>query len=263
MKHALHVTPVLAGSLAAVLAACVAAPTVDESKLIDLTWEFDQNTIYWPTAQRFELERVSHGHDDAGRWYASNDFTASEHGGTHLDAPVHFAEGGRTTADIPIEQCVGPARVIDVRSACDADRDYRVAPEDIERHELEHGPIPPGAIVLVHTGWGRYWPDEQLYLGSAVRGPGVELHFPGLSAAAAEVLVERGIDLVGIDTASLDHGPSTEFGAHRVLGAANLPGLENVAHLERLPPAGATVFALPMKIAAGTGGPVRIVALLP
>jgi kynurenine formamidase len=243
--------------------ACAAPLALDESKLVDLTWEFDHGTIYWPTAQRFELTQVSHGHDDEGRWYASNDFRASEHGGTHLDAPAHFAQGRHTTADIPLAQCVGPARVIDVRAACIDDPDYALSPDDVAHHEAEHGTIPAGAIVLVHTGWGRYWPDAQLYLGSAVRGPGADLHFPGLSAAAAEVLVERGVDLVGIDTASLDHGPSVDFAAHRVLGAADVPGLENVARLERLPPAGATVFALPMKIAGGTGGPVRILALLP
>jgi kynurenine formamidase len=118
-------------------------------------------------------------------------------------------------------------------------------------------------VVLVRTGWGKFWGDAERYLGSAERGEGVELHFPGLSAAAAQILVERGVDLVGIDTASLDHGPSADFAAHRVLAEANVPGLENVAHLELLPEIGVTLLALPMKITGGTGGPVRIVAWLP
>jgi kynurenine formamidase len=254
------------------LAGCAAAPArpaplvppaIDESRLVDLTWAFDEQTIYWPTSQPFRLERVAWGADEEGRWYAASDLCASEHGGTHLDAPIHFAEGRRSTAAIPLEQLVGPARVIDVAEACARERDYRVTAEDVEGHERAHGSIPRGAVVLVRTGWGRRWPDAERYLGSAERGEGVELHFPGLSAEAARVLVERGVDLVGIDTASLDHGPSADFAAHRVLAEADVPGLENVAQLELLPATGATLLALPMKIAGGTGGPVRIVALLP
>jgi kynurenine formamidase len=153
--------------------------------------------------------------------------------------------------------------VVDVREACERDRDYRVTPADIRAHEASFGPIPEGAIVLIHTGWGRFWPDAKLYLGSDVPGDASDLHFPGLSSGAADLLVERGVDVVGIDTASLDHGPSTHFLAHRVLGAANVAGLENVANVGRLPASGATLIALPMKIAGGTGGPCRVVALLP
>lgn len=245
------------------LAGCTAPAALDESRLVDLTWAFDEHTIYWPTSRPFELERVAWGRDEAGRWYAASELCTAEHGGTHLDAPVHFAEGRHSTEAIPLEQLVGPARVIDVAEACARERDYLVSAEDIDRHEGAHGRIPRGAVVLVRTGWGQFWPDAQRYLGSAERGEGVALHFPGLSAEAARRLVERGVDLVGIDTASLDHGPSTDFAAHRVLADANVPGLENVAHLDRLPATGATLLALPMKIAGGTGGPVRIVALLP
>jgi kynurenine formamidase len=245
------------------LAGCAAAPALDESRLVDLTWAFDERTIYWPTARPFDLEPAAWGRDEADRWYAANDFSASEHGGTHIDAPIHFAEGRRTTAAIPLVQLFGPARVIDVAEACARERDYLVSPEDIERHERVHGRIPRGTVVLVRTGWGKFWGDAERYLGSAERGEGVELHFPGLSAAAAQILVERGVDLVGIDTASLDHGPSADFAAHRVLAEANVPGLENVAHLELLPEIGVTLLALPMKITGGTGGPVRIVAWLP
>ena len=261
MKHA-RLAPAL---LLAALSACVTPSDspIDESKLIDLTWSFDEQTVYWPTGRRFELERVSWGADDQGRWYASCDYSGSEHGGTHMDAPVHFARGMSATADIPLQRLVGPAHVIDVRAACRRDADYLLTPEDIERHEAQHGPIPRGAVVLVRTGWGRYWPSAEAYLGSDERGPDVELHFPGISSEAAELFVVRGVDLVGIDTASLDHGPSQGFAAHRVLCAADVPGLENVARLEHLPPTGAIVIALPMKIAGGTGGPVRIVALLP
>ncbi|MAB78328.1 MAG: cyclase [Planctomycetes bacterium] len=246
------------------LAACTSTPSeLCDDRLIDLTHPFDENTIYWPTAKRFELVHAAWGPNDQGLWYASNDLSASEHGGTHLDAPIHFARGGRDTASIPIGELVGPARVVDVREACERDRDYRVTPADIRAHEASFGPIPEGAIVLIHTGWGRFWPDAKLYLGSDVPGDASDLHFPGLSSGAADLLVERGVDVVGIDTASLDHGQSTHFLAHRVLGAANVAGLENVANVGRLPASGATLIALPMKIAGGTGGPCRVVALLP
>ena len=244
------------------LAACVTPGPPDEDAVVDLTWAFDDRTIYWPTAERFELDRVAWGPNDLGLWYASNEISGSEHGGTHLDAPIHFAEGRRTTAELPVQELMGPACVIDVREACARDRDYRLRPEDVLAHERSHGRLPAGAIVLVHTGWGRYWPDAGRYLGATTPGDASDLHFPGISEEAAHALVERKIDLVGIDTASLDAGPSKRFMAHRVLSEANIPGLENVAHLERVPPRGAFVMAMPMKIADGTGGPCRIVAFV-
>ncbi|MCZ6795923.1 MAG: cyclase family protein [Planctomycetota bacterium] len=245
-------------------ASCARGPVVDESRLVDLSHSFGEKTIYWPTASRFRLEQVAFGPDETtGKWYASNDFGASEHGGTHIDAPIHFAEGGRTTDEIPLEQLVGPARVIDVREKCEADRDYRLAPEDVLEHERRHGTIRPGDCVIVWTGWSRHYPDAERYLGSARRGVADDLHFPGIGAAAARLLVERRIDLVGIDTASLDHGPSRDFEAHRILNGADIPGLENLTGLDKLPPRGATLIALPMKIEKGTGGPCRVVAILP
>ena len=244
------------------LALACSAPAIDESTAIDLTYAFDENTIYWPTAERFELKKGSWGPNDLGLWYASNEISCSEHGGTHMDAPIHFAEGRRTAEEVPIEQLMGEACVIDIRDACSRDRDYRLAVSDIEVHEFEHGPIPAGAVVLVHTGWGRHWPDASKYLGDSKPGDASDLHFPGISEEAAHALVERQIDLVGIDTASLDAGPSKRFMAHRVLSEANIPGLENVAHLERVPPRGAFVMAMPMKIADGPGGPCRIVAFV-
>jgi len=247
------------------LPGCTAPNALDpvDSGVLDLTHPFNEKTIYWPTAESFHLEAVKHGYDDKGRWYASNDYRASEHGGTHLDAPIHFAPGVRAVADIPLAQLIGPARVIDIRQQCAADPDYLLAPEDIRAHEARHGPIEPGAVVLVLTGFGAFYPDARRYLGSDVRGIATGLHFPGIGEAAARLLVERRIDLVGLDTASLDHGPSTDFAAHRVFSESNTPGVENVANLEKLPPVGATVLALPMKIEGGTGAPCRVIAVLP
>lgn len=142
----------------AALCGCRAGSAFPEPKLVDLTHPFNDRTIYWPTARQFDLQRVAYGRSAAGHWYASNDFCASEHGGTHLDAPIHFAEGRRTTADIPLSQLVGPARVIDIRSKCDANRDYLLTPDDIVEHERHYGRIEPGDVVLIHTGFGRFYP---------------------------------------------------------------------------------------------------------
>ena len=241
-----------------------AASAVDESKIVDLTYAFDRDTVYWPTAKPFMLEKVAAGRTDAGFWYAANNISLAEHGGTHLDAPIHFAEGKWTADEIPLDKLIGPATVIDVRSQAARDPDYRVTVEDIRRSEKAHGRIPEGAVVLVLTGWGRFWPDKKKYLGTDKPGDVDHLHFPGFSREVAEFLVkERVIDAVGIDTASLDYGQSKDFIVHRILNGANKPGLENVANLDRLPPRGATLIALPMKIKGGSGGPVRIIALLP
>lgn len=237
---------------------------LDESKIIDLTYSFDEKTVYWPTAKPFRLERDSWGKSSDGDWYASASYMASEHGGTHLDSPIHFAEGKSTADEIPIGRLIAPAAVIDISKACAANRDYLLSVADIKGWERRHGRIADGAIVLVRTGWGRFWPDRKNYLGSDAPGDTANLHFPGISREAAEFLArERRIDGVGIDTASLDFGQSKDFIAHRILNGANIYGLENVANLERVPEVGATLIALPMKIKGGSGGPVRIIALLP
>ena len=246
------------------LAACRVPVTVD-GFVVDLTHAFDENTVYWPTAEGFRLQVDSKGRNERGFWYEANSFCTAEHGGTHLDAPAHFAEGRRTVDQIPLEQLIGPGVVVDVRQACARDRDHLVTTEELQAWEREHGPIPDGAIVLLHTGFGRFWPDRVRYMGTDERGPeGVaKLHFPGLHPDAARWLVdERSIGAIGLDTPSIDHGPSRTFDAHQVLSAANVPALENVAHLELLPPKGFQVVALPMKIRGGSGGPVRIAAIV-
>lgn len=239
------------------------ALAIDESKLVDLSHAFDEKTVYWPTAKPFVWHKEAWGPADGGYWYASGSFEASEHLGTHIDSPIHFAEKQATTDAIQLRQLIGPAAVIDVTRAAAANRDYQLSPSDIEAWEKAHGRIPPGAIVLVRTGWSKFWPDRGRYMGSTAPGDVKNLHFPGISAEAAKLLVSRRVDGVGIDTASLDHGPSADFQTHRILNGAGIYGLENVATLDRLPPTGATIIALPMKIRNGTGGPVRIIAILP
>src|SRR6266516_599145 len=182
------------------------ASRLAEGKWVDLTYDFDSTTIYWPTAQPFRLTVVSAQRTPGGYYYAANNFAAAA-----------------------------------------------------------HGDIPQDAIVLIRTGWGSRWPDRARYLGTTKTGaPGVrELHFPGLDLDAARALVRRRVKAVGIDTPSIDYGQSKTYQVHRRLFASNIPAFENVANLDQLPITGAYVIALPMKIKGGSGGPLRIVALLP
>ena len=210
------------------------------------------------------MDTVAFGQTEGGYFYSAFNFSAAEHGGTHLDAPVHFAEGRDATDQIPLDRMVGPAVVLDVSDR--SSRDYQVVLADFEAWELVHGPIPDGAILLIRTGWGDRYGDRESYLGTNMEGPEAvpELHFPGLHPDAAEWLAAfRNVDAVGIDTPSIDYGQSTAFESHVALYSANIPGFENVANLRGLPPVGAFVVALPMKIAGGSGGPLRIVAWIP
>lgn len=236
-----------------------------EGTLIDLSYPYDSTTIYWPTEKGFMLERGLAGITPGGYYYSANRFWSPEHGGTHIDAPIHFFEGRNTVDQIPVEQLIGPGIIIDVTEQCAQDRDYRIGVDDFTRWEARYGRIPDGAIVLLRTGFGAYWPDRRQYIGTDLRGPeGVaELHFPGLHPdAAVWITAERKIRLIGIDTPSIDHGPSTLFESHVALFERNIPALENVANLSRLPAKDFTVIALPMKIAGGSGGPVRMVAIV-
>lgn len=232
--------------------------------LLDLTYPFDEHTIYWPNNASFHWEQSSWGHTHKGYWYASGVFSASEHGGTHLDAPIHFAESGWSVDEIPLSHLTGKAIVIDIRTKTRLDPDYMLQVEDIAKWETQYGIIPNRAIVFLLTGWGQFWPDPSRYLGSPTPEDTTTLHFPGFSAESISFLIDqRAIVGIGIDTASIDPGQSQTFLAHQVLGKANRYAIENVAQLEKLPPNGATITALPMKIKGGTGGPVRILATVP
>jgi len=232
--------------------------------LVDLTYPFDEHTIYWPNNEPFHWEKSSWGHTHQGYWHASGVFSASEHGGTHLDAPIHFAEFGWSVDEIPLTHLTAEAVVLDIRSQANSNPDYMLRVEDIAQWERQHGAIPRDSIVFLLTGWGQYWPNPSRYLGSPTPQDSTTFHFPGFSAEAISFLIsQRAIVGIGIDTASTDPGQSKTFPVHQVLGQANRFGIENVAQLEQLPPRGASITALPMKIKGGTGGPVRVMALVP
>jgi len=251
----------------ALAAACRApAPALPAGRVVDLSHPFGAETIYWPTEEGFVLEEGFRGTTERGYYYEAHRFRAAEHGGTHVDAPIHFAAGRSTVDRIPLERLVAPGVRVDVSAACALDRDHAVSRAELLAFEARHGVIPAGAIVLLDTGFAAAWPDRARYLGNAGRGPDAAdaLHFPGLSAEAARWLAEeRRIAAVGIDTASIDPGPSRDFEAHRMLFEREVPAFENLASLEALPPRDFYVIALPMKIEGGSGAPLRAIAIVP
>lgn len=247
--------------------ACTTTRSVDlaTAELVDLTWPFDERTLYWPASpSTFELKELAYGRTPAGFFYSSYAVCTPEHGGTHLDAPIHFAEGRRTADQIPLRQLVAPAIVIDATPQAAANADYRLSADDVRAWERGHGPIAAGTIVLLRTGWGRRWPDRKAYFGDDTPGATENLHFPSYGEDAARLLVqERRVAALGVDTPSIDYGQSRDFIVHQIANGADVPGFENLASLERLPERGAWVIALPMKIGKGSGGPLRIIAAVP
>lgn len=232
---------------------------------VDLSHDFAPDTVYWPTADPFKLDTVSVGMTGAGYYYSAYRFSAAEHGGTHIDAPVHFAERQDTVDQIPLDRLIGPAIKVNVSVKSKADRDYQVRVADFQTWETRNGRIPDDSIVLLETGWSEHWNDRKKYLGTDKLGVEAvaELHFPGLAPEAARWLTEnRKIKAIGLDTASIDYGQSKLFESHRILMGQGIPAFENVANLERLPEKVAMVIALPMKIRGGSGGPLRIIAFV-
>ena len=253
----------VASSLACNAVSETARGPLDGFRLVDLTHPFDEHTVFWPTGQPFQHWQTAWGGQPGGFWYSAYDLAMSEHCGTHLDAPIHFAEGKPAVGALSLEQLSGPLAVVDISANCAADPDYAASAADLDADEARSGPIAAGSIVLFRTGWSSRWPDTLEYLGDDTPGRADNLHFPGISAEAAAGLVDRGISVAGIDTASIDPGTSTDFAAHQVLAGAAVPVLENVASLERVPTRGAYLLAFPMKIGQGSGAPCRIAALVP
>ena len=239
----------------------------EQGTWVDLTYPFDHNTIYWPSdTLGFRLDTVFSGVTDQDYFYSAFSFCSAEHGGTHLDAPVHFAKGMKSVEALTLDQLIGRAVTIDVSTKALRNRDYLVSIKDFLDWEKDHGSLPEQSIVLIHTGYGKFWPDRENYLGTSRTGPEAvaSLHFPGLDPEAALWLTkERSIKAIGLDTPSIDYGQSGSFESHRILFAHDIPAFENLANLDKLPTLGAWIVALPMSISGGSGAPLRAVAWIP
>jgi kynurenine formamidase len=211
----------------------------------------------------FEHSTEAEGKTALGYFYSSYSLSTPEHGGTHLDAPIHFAEGKLTVDQLPLSSLTGSAVLIDVSEKALKDRDYLISVADIEAWEKRNGKIPANTIILFRTGYGKFYPDRASYFGTPKTGLEAlpELHFPGIAPETTKWLVDnRDIKAMGLDTPSMDYGQSKDFKTHQILLGSNKPGFENLANLDKLPEMGIYVVALPMKIGKGSGGPLRIIA---
>lgn len=239
---------------------------LNNTQIVDLSHSYSRETIYWVTAKEFELDTVFRGRTDKGYFYSAYNFATAEHGGTHIDAPIHFAEGKQTVDEIPLEKLVGSAIKVDVSEKAKNNPDYLISVDDLKAWEVKHGmQIPDASIVLLETGFSQFYPNKVRYMGTALRGVDAVqfLRFPGLDPEAAIWLIEnRNIHAVGIDTPSIDYGQSQYFKTHVALMTNDIPAFENLTKLELLPEKDFNIIALPMKIKGGSGSPLRIVALL-
>lgn len=237
-----------------------------EKRIVDLSHTYSDETVYWVTAKEFRLDTVFEGQTEKGYYYSAYNFSTAEHGGTHIDAPIHFAEKGQTVNEIPLEKLIGPAIKIDVSANAFNNPDYLITVDDLKAWETkEKTTIPNESIVLLQTGFSKYYPNKVKYMGTDERGEIAvkKLHFPGLSPEAATWLVtQRAINAIGIDTPSIDYGQSEYFKSHVILLSKDIPAFENLTNLEQLPSRGFEVIALPMKIQGGSGAPLRIVAII-
>lgn len=233
--------------------------------VIDLSHSYGDKTLYWPTSPSvFQKQELANGETEEGYYYSAYAVCTPEHGGTHIDAPAHFSKGGQSTDQLVLESLMAPAIVIDVVEKAAADRNYRLTVSDVEVFEKTHGLIAAGSVVLMRTNWSQRWSDVMDYFGDDTPGDASNLKFPGFGAAATRLLVqERKVGMLGIDTASVDYGPSQDFIVHQIGAAASVANLENLTNLAELPETGSVIVALPMKIEGGSGGPVRVVALIP
>src|ERR1700720_3421609 len=229
-----------------------------KTRVLDLSYAINDKLVPWPGDEKFFEATVNASVEKNG--YFTRSFWMLEHYGTHLDAPAHFPPGKTTVDQIPVKQLFGPAVVIDVRLESGKDADYQLAAARVEEWEKRHGRIPEGAIVLLRTGWSSRWPDVQKYRNQDGKG---KMHFPGFSAEAAKLLIERKVSGLGCDTLSIDHGASSDYAVHHLALGAGLYQLENLADLSELPETGAFLIVAPIKLEGGSGGPARIFALLP
>ncbi|HEY6266952.1 MAG TPA: cyclase family protein [Candidatus Acidoferrum sp.] len=229
-----------------------------KTRVLDLSYAISDKLVPWPEDVKFFEAKVNASVEKNG--YFTRSFWMLEHYGTHLDAPAHFPPGKSTVDQIPVKQLFGPAVVMDVRTESGKDADYQLSAARIEEWEKRHGRIPEGSVVLLRTGWASRWPDARKYRNQDAQG---KMHFPGFSAEAAKLLIERGASGLGCDTLSVDYGASSDYSVHHLALGAGLYHLENLADLSELPETGAFLVVAPIKLEGGSGGPVRVFAILP
>src|SRR6266702_2024263 len=229
-----------------------------KTRVVDLSYTINDKLVRWPGDERVFEAKVNATVEKNG--YFTRSFWMLEHYGTHLDAPAHFPPGKTTVDQIPVKQFFGPAVVMDVRAESGKDADYLLPAARIAEWEKRHGRIPEGAIVLLRTGWASRWPDAQKYRNQDAQG---KMHFPGFSVEAAKLLIERKVSGLGCDTLSIDYGASSDFAVHHLSLGAGLYHLENLTDLSELPETGAFLIVAPIKLEGGSGGAVRVFALLP
>lgn len=229
-----------------------------KTRVLDLSYAISDKLVPWPGDEKFFEAKVNASVEKNG--YFTRSFWMLEHYGTHLDAPAHFPPGKTTVDQIPVKQLFGPAVVMEVRAESGKDADYQLSAARIEEWEKQHGRIPEGAIVLLRTGWASRWPNVQKYRNQDAQG---KMHFPGFSAEAAKLLIGRKVSGLGCDTLSIDYGASSDYAVHHLSLGAGLYHLENLADMSELPETGAFLVVAPIKLEGGSGGPVRVFALLP
>ena len=229
-----------------------------KTQVLDLAYAINDRLVPWPGDKRWFEANVNASVERDG--YFTRSFWMLEHYGTHLDAPIHFPPGKTPVDQIPPRQFFGMAAVLDVRAEGSADVDYQLPAARIDDWERRHGQISEGTIVLLRTGWASRWPDARSYRNEDETG---RMHFPGFSIEAVERLIERKVSGIGCDTMSVDRGASQDFAAHHLALGAGLYNLENLSDLSELPEKGAFLVVAPIKLEGGSGGPVRVFALLP
>jgi len=230
------------------------ATMLSAERLVDLTQPLGPATTLWPGSTPFKATTLAEY--DTGPGYL-RELEIPEHAGTHLDAPAHFSPNGARVDAIPIATLVRPAVKLDVRPWINGDASALVDAAMIRELEDRDGAIEAGTAVLVHTGWDAFWDDPVQYIGDP--GPA----FPGLARDAAELLVERGVVGLGIDTLGVDPGSSTDYPVHLTTLPAGMWHLEGLIELARVPARGAWLVAAPLNLVEGSGTPARVFAILP
>ena len=231
-----------------------------EVKVVDLTHTVGAQVPHWR-----EENAPSQFHAKAIETYERNGYFGRrieipEHFGTHMDAPRHFDSAGKSVDQLPVKNFLAMVVVVDVSASVRPNPDYRLTVADLENWQKAHDSMPRGCIVFLRTGWALRWASEKEFMNQDAKGV---MHFPGYSLEAARYLLERVHPVgIGIDTSSIDYGPSKNFEVHHLTMSAGLYHLENVANLDELPPTGACVIALPMKLEGGSGSPARVLALV-